>query len=450
VPSSIFLDFTLPNSATWFYLSLGLCVAVFVRFDRPLTLRNFDLLALYLFVPGFLLVQEANAVGAAGERLAGYVWLLAASLAWFVRCLVDLAVSRRSPVRPNLVPAGLGWSAVCLFACLTAVAFARPSDPWEPIGKRPAALSGVEDTTTAVVARAAPPADARFWVKRSLGVAGHLSVTLGLLAVGWRVFRDPATGLAAATLYLLLPYTAFHVGQVHHVLPAALLVWAVAAYRSPEVAGALVGLAAGTAFFPVLLLPAWGQFYRGRGLGRFLLGAVVAGLVGLAVTAGVLWADGRFPDGVYRTLNLADWQPWKVPTAESAWTGAHWAYRLPVFVAFAGFVLVNVVWPPARNLGQLIATSAAVLIGVQFWFADRGGLYVLWYAPLLVLVVLRPNLIDAVPSRPDGPPGWMRAVLRRVWRTADPPLSVPSSLARPGGLARPDRGGYSPAGGPVF
>src|SRR5262245_19907777 len=37
---SIFLDFNLPNSATWFYFSLLLTVALFIQFFRPLTLRN--------------------------------------------------------------------------------------------------------------------------------------------------------------------------------------------------------------------------------------------------------------------------------------------------------------------------------------------------------------------------------------------------------------------------
>ena len=438
MPASIFLDFTLPNSATWFYLSLGLCVALFVQFNRLFTLRNLDLLLLYLFVPGFLLIQEANLADRGGERMFGYVWLLAASGAWLARCLLDVVLTRRPPVLPNLSPGGMGWFGTCLFVCLTAVAYSRPADPWQPVGKRPAALAGAEATATAVVARTAPPAEAQFWVKRTLGVIGHLAVVAGLVAVGWRVFGDLATGLAAGTLYLLLPYTGFHVGQVHHVLPAALLVWAVYFYRSPGWAGALLGLAAGTAFFPVLLLPAWGQFYRGRGLGRFLLGSLAAGLLGLGLTAAVLAATGQLADGVTRTLNLADWQPWRVPTAESVWTGAHWAYRLPVFVLFVGFVAANIVWPPARDLGQLVAASAAVLIGVQFWFADRGGLYVLWYAPLLVLLVLRPNLVGAVPP-PAGP--WPRWLRRRVT------LAVPSSLARPG-VPRPDRGGYSPADGP--
>ena len=107
MPPSIFLDFHLPNAATWFYFSLFLTVAVFFQFARPLSLRNLDLVMLFLLVPGFLLLQEAASVAesakfatveakgavldrAAGKRLTGYIWLLSGSLVWFARALVDL------------------------------------------------------------------------------------------------------------------------------------------------------------------------------------------------------------------------------------------------------------------------------------------------------------------------------------------------------------------------
>jgi hypothetical protein len=83
-----------------------------------------------------------------------------------------------------------------------------------------------------------------------------------------------------------------------------------------------------------------------------------------------------------------------------------------VFILFAGYVLTTALWPPVRNLGQLIAVSASVLIGIQFWFADRGGLYVLWFAPLLVLVVLRPNLADHQPITPGPMPRFVGKVGR--------------------------------------
>lgn len=59
---SIFLDFNLPNAATWFYFSLLLMAGLFLKFTRLLSLRNWDILTLYLLVPGFLLLQEAHAL----------------------------------------------------------------------------------------------------------------------------------------------------------------------------------------------------------------------------------------------------------------------------------------------------------------------------------------------------------------------------------------------------
>ncbi len=422
--SSIFLEFRLPDSPTWYYFSFLLIVALFFQFNRLLSLRNWDLLALFLFGPGFLLILEANRLviwadyeRADRERVFGYAWLLGASAVWFVRCLLDLATVKRPVATPNLSTAGLTWFGGSLFVCLAAVAFTRDNDVWEAVGKQPAALAGAEKGAVAVVCRAKPDhqdddGQVRCWVERSVAVACHLGVVAGLVLIGARRFHDLPTGVAAGTLYLLVPYTAFLIGQAHHVWPAALLVWAVYSYQRPTIAGGLVGLAAGTAFFPLLLLPVWWQFYRGRGAGRFLGGAAAGGAVGLGATLLVLWLAGQFPDGVWRTLNQSDWQPWRVPTAESVWIGVHWAYRLPVFILYLGFVVTTVVWPPVRNLGHLLAVSAAVLIGVQFWYADRGGLYVLWYAPLLVLMVLRPNLADHEPT----PPGPLPQVLGRAAR----------------------------------
>jgi hypothetical protein len=86
-----------------------------------------------------------------------------------------------------------------------------------------------------------------------------------------------------------------------------------------------------------------------------------------------------------------------------------------VFIAYLAFVALTAFWPTPRHLGQVIAQSAAVLIGVQFWYADQGGVYVLWYLPLLLLMVFRPNLTDVRP--PVAAPmefGWMRR-LRRLF-----------------------------------
>jgi hypothetical protein len=437
VRSSILFELHLPNAATWFYFSLFLSVALFFQFTRVFTLRNWDLLALFLFVPGFLIIQEARqqppppataatpdpspsapAARADRDRFLGYEWLMAATGYWFARCLFDLTAPKRTLPAPNLVTPALIWFGASLFVCLVAVNFVRPTDPWGPVGRPPGAITAVERGAADVVHQTqvpeASPADVLFWVQRSLAAVCHAAIVAALVLTGARHFQSLAVGAAAGALYLLLPYTAYHIGQVHHVWPAALIAWAVFAYRHPTVSGSLLGLAAGTSFFPVLLAPAWVQFYRHRGAGRFALAFAVAGLGGLAVTLIASALTGPVPGGVWPPFQFADWQPWREPVAESIWTGTNWAYRLPVFTAFAAFVLTTSLWPPVRNLGDLIGVSAAVLLGIQFWYADRGGLYVLWYAPLLVLLVLRPTAAELRPEAPGRWPRWVTWAGRRV------------------------------------
>ena len=147
----------------------------------------------------------------------------------------------------------------------------------------------------------------------------------------------------------------------------------------------------------------------------------------IGVTAFILWLDGRAGFGLAAALSLPDWQPWRVPDTESIWKGAHWAYRIPIFVLFVAFLAGVAVWPAPKNLSHLIALSAAVLIGVQFWHADRGGVYVLWYLPIVLLMVFRPNLSTAEPPEPGT--GLMARWAGAAWRRIRPGPSPPKELA---------------------
>lgn len=436
---SIFLDFHLPNAATWFYFSLFLTVALFFQFARPFSLRNLDLLMLFLLVPGFLFVQEAASTAsaakgladkeardalldrAATKRLVGYTWLLAGALAWFARALVDLALVRRPALAANLNVPGLSCLGLALFVGLASVAVRRNAGEPEPerVGKPPAPIEHVKDTATAVVKQAgdasAPPAAARFWAERGLAVMCHAAVVIGLILIGWQHFGDRTAGVGAAVLYTLVPYTAYNIGQLHHVWPTAFVVWAVYCYRRPSVSGWLLGLAAGTSVFPALLFPVWFAFYSRRGASRFGLSFLTATAASVGVTALVLWIDGTAGHGLVSALHLSDWVPWRVPATESVWTGAHWAYRLPVFVVFVAFVVAATFWPSPKNLSHLLAQSAAVLIGIQFWHADRGGQYVLWFLPLVLLMVFRPNLSTAEPP-PVEPGSVLVRLAGAAWR----------------------------------
>jgi type IV secretory pathway TrbD component len=131
-----------------------------------------------------------------------------------------------------------------------------------------------------------------------------------------------------------------------------------------------------------------------------------------------------------RVLDLSDWQPWKVPTAEGFWTGVHWAYRIPIFIAYLAFTLTTLFWPAPKNLAHLMALSAAVLIGIQFWFADKGGLFVLWYLPLLLLLVFRPNLSDRFPPAIQPETDWLYRVGRGALRSAKRAIRLPEPVGQ--------------------
>ena len=341
------LEFALPNAATWFYFSLLLGLAVFFRFDRILSLRNWDVITLYLFVPGLLFLIEAHAQLLAeppkggdferektsGERLLqiGYIWLIVWSVYFFLRALFDLGLEKRPALTPNLNLPGLVWLAVALPVTLGVVAVRRVPDAPQQVGRDPVALTKVKEGATAVVA--VPDAgggSARLWAERCVAIALHLAVVVALALIGSTHFRDPLTGMGMVGLYLMLPMTAYHFAQVHHVWPTVFLLWAVYAFRRPALAGALIGVAAGTVFFPFLLFPLWFGFYRERGAGRFALAFLLTSGLGLGLTAAILLWSGELRQYWNVALSLSDWQAWKAPTTEGIWTGSHWAYRARV------------------------------------------------------------------------------------------------------------------------
>ena len=57
--------------------------------------------------------------------------------------------------------------------------------------------------------------------------------------------------------------------------------------------------------------------------------------------------------------------------------------------------------------------TSAILVSAQFWYANQGGVYVLWYLPLLVLMIFRPNLSNERPP-PLPEDDWLQRVGRRI------------------------------------
>src|SRR5262249_21028844 len=209
--SSLFLQFQLPNAPSWFYLSLLLGVALFFKFSRFLSIRNWDTITLFLLVPGLLLLIQAREENYRYLEWYGYLWLLCGSGYFLVRCLIDLALVRRPHLTSNLNFGGLAWLACALFICLGSVAFRQEREPVGKVGLMP---DQIESRTTDLVQQQMPVADAEgidvgFWVGRSLAILCHMAVVAGLIFIGCRHFQDAHSGMAAATFYLLLPYTAY-------------------------------------------------------------------------------------------------------------------------------------------------------------------------------------------------------------------------------------------------
>lgn len=461
--ASIFLDFNLPNATTWFYFSFLLAVAIFFKFGRLFSIRNLDVVSLFFLVPGVMIVQTAprtsgsspgspvvhaaglvgqSAVGAMAPGLslaggveayaverreaiedarwlrAGYIWLLIGSGIFFVRCLFDLVLVQRPLLAPNLTFGGLAWFGLALIVCLSAVAF-RPSDR-----SGPRIEPGLGSFERKAGTESAPVTEARRWVAptpvemRAVAVVGQLAVVLALMMIGRVHFSDGSAGIAAAVFYLLLPYTANFVSQVDHVWPMAIILWGILAYRWPAASGFLLGLAAGVFYYPVVLLPLMLSFLWRRGAGRFLFFYLVSMAAVMGAVAFAYHVRGELNESIARAFELAAWQPWKTPPPdlEGFWTGIHAAYRIPVFLAYAAFVIATAFWPMPKNLGHVLALSTAVLIGTQFWYADKGGAYVLWYLPLYLLMVFRPNLEDRRPPEIRRETDWVSRSLAFVGR----------------------------------
>ncbi len=428
--SDILFHYYRVNPTTWFYLSSILAISLFFKFGRLWSVRNLDLAGLVLLAPGLLAVEYGGYKASPDAQQLGFVWIFVVTGFFMVRMLFDSLMVRRPLLEPNLTSGGLLFlGAALLFFLMANVLSTRPqrddvagaatadklqareadvdADQLARLGPGYPLLFLLPKISTQRIF--APDADGTVEVAtgdsarrerheaaaRIMAIVSQLAIVAGTVLIGWLHFENPRLGIAAAVLYLLLPYTAIMTGRVDHALPGALITWAVAAYRRPLISGALIGLAMGTIYYPVFLLPLWCSFYWERGIRRFALG-VSATL--LALVAG-LWITS--PDFTVFIGQLRQMFGWIFPSAVSL--EGFWAlpsndavFRLPVLAAFLAMITTMAIWPAHKNLGTLMSCTAAVLLGSQFWKAHNGGLFMAWYLPMLLLVIFRPNLEDRV------------------------------------------------------
>lgn len=447
----ILFQYNRVSPTTWSYLSSLLTLALFFKFSRFWAIRNLDLVLLMLLAPGLLCVKygvdNPSVDGGATIEVIGYIWLFSVNALLVTRMLLDSSMVRRPLLEPNLTADALTFLAVSLLVFLTAnviTGIPQHVTALEPPSSASASADSSADPPTDSLQAKAPPKASDFaplWrlplittqaittqaitsqalssqvlnsqperstdttentdrsngyvvAARVLVIVAQLMIVLGMLMVGWRHFESIRMGVAAATLYLLLPYTAMWTGALPHALPGALIVWAIVFYRRPVVAGALLGfVVVGTIHFPIYLLPLWTSFYWRRGLKRFITGvtlsttAIIVALVFVSPDSSVFGA---------RVLAMLGVQAPLLEGLTGVWGYWYGYYRYPLIAIFAFLSVSLVLWPAQKNLATLISCSAALMLGTQYWHAHSGGVSLAWCLPMLLLTIFRPNLEDRI------------------------------------------------------
>lgn len=357
-----------------------------------------------------------------------YTWsslaLVVLAVLLVIRLLFDESLTRRPRLDQNLNQAGLAFLCVPAFAILAFGVFLKPAPltnvkaiehgrallqrrevhvsneisdvpaPTETLiaagGAAVAQLSGTLPNSVSV--NTGETRSTELLVAQILVVVAHMVVILGLLFIGRQHFSSIQLGVAMSCLYLLLPCTAANVHKLSHVLPAACLIWAIASYRKPMIAGVLLGLACGTLFFAVFLLPLWAVFYGRKGAIRF--GASVLGVV-LVLATCLMMISGDADSFYYRVVSSTNWTVYRLlddTLSISQTPMSHLFIRIPMAAIFFVMLTAMTVLPRPRNLENLLANSTALVVAAQMWYPDDIGSYVQWYMPLFLLVVFRPRL----------------------------------------------------------
>jgi hypothetical protein len=411
VNSSLVTDLGL-GPEIWLFLTLLGCVTLFFKFSRIWSVRNLDLLLLFALAPGLMLL-----VGK-GEHNSwvAYPALFLGSGLWLFRCGADLGLARRPLLEPNLNASGLLCLSVGILGLLLAETVSLPVEdgaarnPAEPSGREDRSVPGPGEnnaTTNQIIKIAPIPSVLKqqrpvVVVSRVLASLAHLGLVFGLLAIGWRHFDRPLTGMAMMACYLLLPYTRMALVDSGQLIPSALIIAAVFWHMRPALAGALIGLAGGWMPACLGLIPLWCGYFRGRGAIRFVsvaVGVVICcalfGRFGPALVGD--WARGLGARSIAEVGLLPHFQP---QSEGSFWVNIDSSYRLPVLIAYLALVILFSVWPSEKNLAELISLSALLLVASQFWYLEKGGTLVMLYLPLAIAMMFRPTLSIRRPLSP--------------------------------------------------
>jgi hypothetical protein len=222
---------------------------------------------------------------------------------------------------------------------------------------------------------------------RAAALTFDLLTLLGLYLLGVRWRAGPAgrrLGLALAWAWAAFPFTLFGLMQnTNDGLIAMLLVYSLLLLGTPAARGALTGIAAAAKFFPLALVP---LFMRGAGkVDRRAAAAVAVPAVAIFALAFVPFIP---PGGVREIWDCTLGYQLGRPPDLSLWgihNGLDWSQK--VLEAGAVALVPGLAAYPRgdRSPAQVAALAAAVMIAIQIPAGHWFYLYIVWFAPAVLV-----------------------------------------------------------------
>jgi len=241
---------------------------------------------------------------------------------------------------------------------------------------------------------------------RAAAIAFDLLTLLGLFLLGRAMRAGPEgvrLGAALAFAWAAYPYTDYVLqSNTNDSLVAALLVFTLLAIRSSPGRGVLIALAGAAKFVPLALVPLFATATSGpRRSAREIIVYAVSVAAVLAVVMVPFVAQVGVDQFLDRTLRfqftrISDFSLW----------GLHPSLRWLQHVlqaATVGLALLVAVLPRQKDVVQVAALGAAVLIAFEACLTHWFYFYIPWFLPfVLVALLARHDTRDAHPAGRDG------------------------------------------------
>ncbi|MHC4264874.1 MAG: hypothetical protein ACYSUK_02965 [Planctomycetota bacterium] len=235
-----------------------------------------------------------------------------------------------------------------------------------------------------------------------------LLAMLALYCFG-KKYADKSTGVLLTLVYALCPYVigiggAGGLQWTSHIIGSVFVVFAMVYINRPIVSGLSLGICCGMLYFPIFLVILWFGYYV-RSLGwrsafKFIASFATVGLVCLFMILVLTEPSGEYEglsplgafiqDTVYQQ-QFSEWYGnsefsfWGQFPDISKWGKPSAGILYLLFCLLIGFI------PRQMHMRELVALTAAVLVGTQFVLSHGGGTYIGFYITPFIIMLFGPE-----------------------------------------------------------